>query len=218
MKPLLRFVAAAMMALTLLGCGGLDYLLSKTFAVFQPPPKTTPLYSLEGQRIVLLVDVANQDLAERRPVLTYKVAKALAAELNRERAAASIVSPRDLVTYAQKEPDFARKSAVEIGRQFQADLVLHVIIQGYGLQAAAGVDSFNGAAEVGIRVIDVEAARQAFPDMQQLHLVAVRSATGIQADGLMQAEKAVLDALALKIGQVFVAYEIEALPRKAQVK
>ena len=218
MKRLLQIIAVALLSLALLGCGPLDFLLTKTFQLFQPPPKTKPLYSLAGKSALILVDPANQDLSERSPQVAYSIAKALAAELSARRAAGSIVSPRDVVTYAQSEADYNRKSAVEIGRDFSVDLVLHVVIQTYHLDTAAGADSYNGAVELGLRVIDVAAGQQVFPDMGQLHLVGVRSPAGIAAEDAVKARKILLDGLVLKTGQVFVPYLIEELPRKAQVR
>jgi len=218
MRTILKGAGLLLLALTMIGCGPLNFLVVKTVALFSPPPKTQPLYSLEGKSIVVLVDAANQDLADSHPQMTYKVARAVAGELSDRRAAASIVSPRDVVTYAQSEPDFRRKSAVAIGTNFNVDLVVHVIVQTYHLAGAAASDTYSGMAGVGLRVIDVQGRRQAFPDMERLHLVEVRSGTGITAGSLAGAEKTLLDALALKVAQVFTAYELDELPKKAEVK
>jgi len=218
MKTILKAVGVLLLALTMLGCGALNFLVQKTVTLFSPPPKTQPLYSLSGKNIVILVDAATQELADRYPQMTYRIARSLAAELSERRAAASIISPRDVVTYAQKEPEFRNKSAVAIGRNFKVDLVVHLIVQGYHLSGAAGGDSFNGMADIGLRVIDVHEKRQVFPDMERLHMVEVRSPTGITAGSRPTAEKALLDGLTLKISRAFVAYELEELPRKAEVK
>lgn len=217
-KALLRYVALGLLVLSLLGCGPCNYAAEKMFLLFGPTPKTRPAFSLEGKSILILVDVGNQDLADDYPLLTYQVAKIVAAELSDRRAAASIVSPRDLVTYAQREPDYRRKSAVEIGEAFNVQQVLHVVVQSYALEAAAGGDSYNGMTDVGLRVIDVAAKQQVFPDMETLHFLEVKSPMGITADSQEAAERILLDGLALKVGQVFVAYDLDSLPKKPQVK
>lgn len=214
--PLL--IAAGLLAISLSGCEALGLVLGKTAEVVQGPPKTTPSFSLQGKNLVILVDVANQDLLEVYPTIRYRVAMAVAQELGRKRAASSITSPRDLMTYAQTEPDYSRKSAVEIGKHFGADTVLHLVVESYGLGRAAGAENFSGLAEVGLRVIDLAKAAQVYPDTDRFQVLSVKSSTGITAETPSQAEAKILDALALKVGQLFVEYEVESLPRKPEVK
>jgi hypothetical protein len=217
MKRTLRFAAVALLAIALFGCGPIDFFVMKTTQLFQGPPKTKPAFGLEGKTVVILVDAGNQDLLEVYPTVRYRVAQAVAQELDRQRAAARIVSPRDVMTLSQTDQDFNRKSAVEIGRHFEVDTVVHLVIQNYQLAAAVAGESYNGQADLGLRVIDVAAAAQVFPDLERLHPVGVRSDTGITGDRA-EVERKLLDALALKVGQVFAAYEVDALPRKAEVK
>lgn len=211
-------IALTLLSALLSGCDAVGVLFSKTGAVMQGEPKTKTSFSLEGKSLVILVDVANQDLLETYPAIRYRVAMAVAQELGRKRAAASIASPRDLMTYAQTEPDYNRKSAVEIGKHFGADTVLHVVVENYGLSRAAGSESFSGMAEVGLRVIDVAKAAQAYPDTDRFHSLEVKSKTGISAENTGQAETKVFDALALKISMLFVTYEVDSLPRKPEVE
>ena len=218
MRTILKGAGLLLLALTMIGCGPLNFLVEKTVALFTPPPKTRPLYSLEGKSIVVLVDAASQDLADSHPQMTYRVARAVAGELSARRAAASIVSPRDVLTYSQSEPDFRTKSAVAVGANFNVDLVVHVIVQTYHVAGAAAGDTYSAMAGVGLRVIGVQDRRQVFPDMERLHLVEVRSGTGVTASSLAAAEQTLLDALALKVAQVFTAYELDELPRKAEIK
>jgi hypothetical protein len=210
-------VAAVLMAVLLSGCGLMDVMLAKTAAVAEGDPKTKPLFSLEGRHVVILVDVANQELLDRYPTVRYRLASAVAQELGRTRAVATIVNPRDLMTYAQTEPEYDRLSAVEIGRHFQADTVLHLVVTGYDVEQATGVETFSGQAEADLRVIDVPKSEQIFPGLGRFHTLGVKSKTGIRAESAPQAEAKILDALALKVSIVFVEYKVEDLPRRPDV-
>lgn len=218
MKTLLKAVAVALVSLSLFGCGGLDYILMKTTQLFQGPPMTVPKFSLEGRNVIILVDAGNQDLVEQHPQMRYKMARVVAAELESKRAARSLVSPREVVTATQADPDFNRRSTVEIGKQFNADTVLHIVVRTYAVRPTTGTDTFSGRIDIGLRVIDVAKARQVFPGLERFHFVDVRSPTGITADSATRAEDKLLDGLALKVGQVFAEYEVDSLPRTGEVK
>jgi len=206
-----------LLAATLSGCNVLDVVLAKGAAVAEGDPKTKPLFSLQGRHVVILVDAANQELLDRYPTVRYRLGAAVAQELGRVRAAATIVNPRDLMTYAQTEPEYDRLSAVEIGRHFQADTVLHLVITRYDVEQAAGVETFAGQAEVDLRVIDVPKAEQIFPGLGRFHTLSAKSKTGITAENASQAEGKIIDALALKVSLVFVEYKTEDLPRRPDV-
>jgi hypothetical protein len=218
MKTLLKAVAVALVSLTLFGCGGLDYVLMKTTQLFQGPPMTVPKFSLEGRNVVILVDAGNQDLLEQQPQMRYKMARIVAAELESKHAAQTIVSPREVVTATQADPDFSNRSTVEIGKRFKADTVLHIVVRTYAIRPTTGTDTFSGRIDIGLRVIDVTEARQVFPGLERFHFVDVRSPTGISADSAVRAEDKLLEGLALKVGQVFVEYEVDSLPRTNEVK
>jgi len=200
------------------GCSILSFVVEKTFSVVTPPPRTQPACSLAGKSVLILVDAAAAEMADQQPQLTNRVALALARELDAKRAAAAIINPQDLAVYAQRDPDYSRKTVVEIGRDFKVDLVVDVIVQSYVLTKATAGDTFSGYAAVALRVVDVKRSRQLWPDMNQLHLLEVSSPAGITSESPPQAEKILLEGLARKVGMVFAAYDLESLPLNPQVK
>lgn len=217
-RGVLNAIAVGLAALTLLGCGPFGFVLDRTITLFTPPPRTTPKYTFGDKSIVILVDVANQDLAERYPQMTYGVARTVAAELSKTAAAGRIVNPRDVAMAAQHEPGFRTLSTVAVGERFGVDQVLHMIVTGYGLESAVGGGSYNGAAGVSLRVIDVAEREQVWPPMNQLHQVDVRSSAGITAATRAEAEETLLEGLALEVSMVFAEYFVEDIPRGREVR
>ena len=171
-----------------------------------------------ARNVVVLVDAGNQDLVEQQPQMRYKMARIIVAELESKHAAKALVSPREVVTATQADPDFSNRSTVEIGKRFKADTVLHLVVRTYAIRPTTGTDTFSGRIDIGLRVIDVTEARQVFPGLERFHFVDVRSPTGISADSASRAEDKLLEGLALKVGQVFVEYEVDSLPRTNEVK
>jgi len=218
MKTLLKTVAVALVSLTLFGCGGLDDVLMKATQLFQGPPMTVPRFSLEGRSVVVLVDAGNQDLVEQHPQMRYKMARIVVAELESTRAAQAIISPREVAAATQTDPDFSSRSTVEIGKHFEVDMVLHIVVRTYAIRPTTGTDTFSGRIDIGLRVIDVTEARQVYPGLERFHFLDVHSPTGISADSASRAEDKLLEGLALKVGQVFAEYEVESLPRADEVK
>jgi hypothetical protein len=208
----------ALAAPTLGGCSALSYMTEMTFRVFTPPPTTTPLFSLDGKNVLILVDTGRQELDEAQPRLKYEVAKALANELGGKHAAWSFVNPLDLEVFSKSHSDYSRLSVVEIGQSFKVDWVLHVIVEDYHLEATAAAENYVGLAVVGLRVIDVKTGEQLFPNLNGEQLVEARSPTVIAASSIRAAEKILNEGLALNVGKVFVPYVIEKLPMRPEVK
>lgn len=200
------------------GCSTLGFLVEKTTRVVQGPPKTTPEYSIEGQHVLVLVDVGSTALETANPRLRYKVAQAIASELTEQKAAASVVSPRAVMMRTQMDPAFAGKSVAAVGREFDVDRVLHFVVEGYELERAVIGDSFNAYASLSLKIIDPETGEKVFPDSGGSKFVEVRSSTGIQKDTHRAAEQVLLDGLALKVGQLFVPYEINEMPLGPEVR
>ena len=79
-------------------------------------------------------------------------------------------------------------------------------------------DSYAGRVSLELRVVDVKAGRQVYPDMGQGRMIEARSPSGIQAEGRSEAEKVLLGGLARKVGKIFVPYVVEELPRGAEIQ
>jgi len=210
--------AVVLASLVLSGCGAISYVTEKTFQMFTPPAKTRPSYSLKGKSILLLVDTATQEISSRHPGMKYGMAKTIAKELSDRKAARTIVNPRDLVTFAQSRPGFAQMGVAEIGAAFQVDQVVQLVVNDYYLEQMLAADSYAGRVSLEVRVVDVKTAQQAYPGMGQGRMVEIRSPSGIQAEGLSEAEKVFLGGLARKIGMLFVPYVVEELPRGSEIK
>ena len=216
-----NFALASAVVLSLLvlsGCGAISYITEKTFAMFTPPQKTRPSYSLGGKSILLLVDPATQEVSSRYPGMKFALAKTLAKELSDRKAARTIVNPRDMIAFAQSRPGFAHMSVAEIGAAFKVDQVVQIVVNDYYLEQTLAADSYAGRVSLAVRVVDVGAARQVYPDMGQGRMVEARSPSGIQAEGRSEAEKVLLGGLARKVSMLFVPYVVEKLPRGAEVQ
>jgi len=214
----LTLAVLALLAAALSGCGALSYFTEKTFSAVTPPAMSKPAHSLAGKTVVVLVDAAPGLQTEGTPQVALRVAQAVARELADRKAAAAIVNPQDVAIAAQSDPQFGRKSVVDIGREFQADCVVYLVLQSFVLTQATGAESFNGYISVGVRVIDVKAGAQIWPAMDQVHFLDAASTAGIKADSQRQAEQVLLAGLARKVGMLFVSYNLEEAPRGAEVK
>ena len=218
--------AALMMVLVLAatGLGGCDqsaigFFVQETGALFSAPAKTKPALSLEGKDVLLVVDAARRELTTEHPRLGLLTAAALVHELNAKAAARHITDPNELAVFARNRPkDYSQLSLVELGRQFKDDLVIHVVIEDYRLETNPGTDNFAALVAVSLRVIDVAKGDQIFPELGGEDDLDVRSEAGIAASSPQAAEKVLLDGLALKIAQLFVAYEVDKLPLHPEVK
>lgn len=218
MKNFVLLSVVVLASLALGGCGALSYITEKTFQMFTPPQKTRPSYSLKGKSILLLVDTATQEVSSRHPGMKFALAKTIAKELSDRKAARSIVNPRDMIAFAQSRPEFARMGVVEIGAAFEVDQVVQIVVNNYHLQRTLAADSYAGRVSLELRVVDVKAGRQVYPDMGQGRMVEAGSPSGIQAEGRSEAEKVLLGGLARKVGMIFVPYVVEKLPRGAQIQ
>jgi hypothetical protein len=221
MRPTTLITVLLLAATVLGGCGQSDvgYMVQMVGGLFSPPAKTKPVLSLEDKDVLLVVDVARRELATDHPRLALLVSEAVVRELRTKNAARRLVEPNELAAYARSHAnEFSQIPLVELGRQFKADLVIHLVIENYRLDPSAGTDSFAAAATVSLRVIDVAKGVQVYPELEGETEVEVRSAAGITAVSHQGAEKVLLDGLALKIAQLFVAYEVEKLPSHPEVQ
>jgi hypothetical protein len=220
MKPTLFLTVLVLAASGLGGCdqSAVGFVVHEVAAVFTPPEKTKPALTLEGQDVLLVVDVARRDLATDQPRLTLLVAQSLAREMNAHQAARNITDPNELAAYARSRPvDYQQFSLVELGRRFKATRVVHIVLEDYRLAPAPG-DTFSASAAVTIRVIDVDKGVQILPEFEGETELDVHSAAGIAATSRQGAEKVLLDGLALKISQLFVSYEVDKLPLHPEIQ
>jgi len=210
--------AVGVVATSLAGCSGLDYMMAQTAKVFTPPPKTTPAYRLDGKDVLILVDPASQSLLARSPRLPYVMARAVAQELSNRKDARTIVNPLDVESFAQNEPNYAAMTVVDIGKAFRVDEVVQIGVTQYDLTPTTGSDQYAGHVAIDLCVIDVKKGQQAYPAAGRSQTIEAGSAAGITASSRGDAEKILLDGLARKVGMVFVPYLIDERPMRAEVK
>jgi hypothetical protein len=142
----------------------------------------------------------------------------VAQELSGRDAARTIINPLDVESFAHSEPNYAMMSVVDVGKAFHVDEVVQIVVTEYDLEPTVGSDQYMGRVAVDLCVVSVARQQQVYPSMDRGHTIEAGSASGITASSRSEAEKAILDALARKVGMVFVPYVIEEQPKRAEVK
>lgn len=221
MKPFALFLILFLAPAFLGGCSqsAVGYFVQEIGTLFSPPAKTKPVLSLADADVLLVVDLAHHDLAVDHPRLGLLAAQSLAHEMTAHHAARHVTDPNDLAAYARSRPDdFSQLALVDLGRHFKAGRVIHVVVENYRLESNPGEDSFNALIAVTLRVIDVDKGVQLYPELEGETELKVQSTAGVTAATPLAAEKILLDALALKISQLFVPYEVDKLPLHPEVQ
>jgi hypothetical protein len=144
-----------------------------------PEPKLDPelrRLASDDKEVKVAVLVTTRGL-ETRPELIQadrQLADVFAKQLrdqcaaNQERVA--IVSPRKVEDFKSSNPNWQGLDAREIGRQFGADFLIEVELDGVSLYEEGGQDLFRGRAEVSLSVVEVTRAERG-TDRRQLKFV-----------------------------------------------
>ncbi len=214
----LRRVAmvSALLLLCLAG-SGCNYMLEMGGRLFTKTPKTTPAYTFTGEKLVVVVEMADPTLERELPRLGYDINQAIVTELDRMQATGGLISPR-VVNGLRLRPGYHRMSPGEIGAALGADKVLYVVVHRFAMESAMMADHYQAEATLGMRVFDVTTDGQVWPAHGMEHHLEARTPTGIIAESQSKAMQKIIDGIGQKAGLLFAVYEVDKLPLRPDVQ
>ena len=158
----LTVTAALLLALTASGCG----LLGATYNIFiHPllPKKTIPAEHDMSEKIVLIWvdDVSAQRTENAR--LRRELTGQMRDELLKHKAAQDIVAYNVIASFRNRHPELGELSPEQLGRRFEADEVLHIVIDEFQLRHEAGKGFYRGNLVCRCKVVEVSTGKRLWP-------------------------------------------------------
>jgi len=138
------------------GCGGAAGAWLYWFAPV-PEEKVKAEYKLGKGRLLILIDDDKGWLSDPtiRPLLT----EALTKQFDEHDVNHFVVPADHVVRLRQKDPDFERRGAREIGQRLKADQVLHLNVRTFTLHDDVVAPAYKGRFAVAVKVLDVSASK-----------------------------------------------------------
>lgn len=153
-------VAVAGLCVAVSALAGGCNIVAPAYLLVHGPEKVPPAYALPPERpTVVLVDVA-PGLAVR-PAVRAAIAEQAGRDLLASGAVTSVIDPRSAASMASLDRLGTPMPTSEIGRAVSAEVVVHVLIEGFSLTPDG--QTFSPVAQMRLKVIDATAESRLFP-------------------------------------------------------
>ncbi len=204
------FVAALSLLLPALGgCQAIAW----PWLMWGPEPTKTIAAEfpyLSDKRICILVHADMETLFEY-PKVQWEVASHVGVVLEANVKSASVVDPEQVFDYQNRTPDWERIDPAAIGKQFQADRVLEIILTQYTTREPASEHLYRGHITADVRIYNTE-----YPDSKPAYEKEVKTVYPPESAGQYGSDDrgiraATMQAFALDVGGKF-------FDRKVKVK
>ncbi len=166
-------MAAAWALLLCGGCGGQGG--AWLWWLTDPSEKIKAQYELGQGRLVILIDDDKGWLKD--PTIRQHLSKELMEQLWEHEVNRRVVGQEELASLRQRDKEFERRGAREIGQKLEADLVLHLRVHSFTLRDETVDPAYKGLFEVAVKVLDVHANKpedvRLWPRLSEGHMVTV---------------------------------------------
>lgn len=215
-------LAMAVLLAALAG-GGCDQAAWIGYHLLKPivPPDEVPAeFDLSHKSLLVLVDFSDPDLGSQFPRVQTALAEAIGEELSaREEAVGPVVPAASLARVRRSEPGFDDWSVVRIGRHFNVDYVLHVVVQEFRVRETPVSATLEGYAEATVRIVSPSEGEQAWPLQSTARRVSARTVPQIDPyEDPYELERILTRGFGAKIARRFYAYEPDELPLRPEVE
>jgi len=201
------------------GCDQAAWLGHQILAPIMPPDKVQAQYDLKGKSLLVLVDVHEPELAGDFPQLQSRLTDSIANVLTENKASGPIVPAYSVESARRQEPDFPKWSVAKIGRYFNTDLVLHVVVYEFRVRDNPGSSVLDGFAEATVRIVSPETEEQKWPLLATARQVSARTLPDIDpVEDPALLERILTDGFGDKIARHFFTYEVDSLPLRPKVE
>ncbi len=206
-------------ALAVGGCNAAAYMLHQGVKVFGPEAKVEAEFPLAHRSVLVLVDTAAPTLGSEFPRMEMALADGIGEVLAENRGCGPRVPARSIENVRRAEPAFDRWAVAEVGRYFNVDYVVHVVVHEFRVRETEVSTYLEGYAETTLRVVSPQTGEQAWPPMASARQVTARTLPGDEIiEDPVELERILTEGLADKIARHFFTYEEDSLPLRPKVR
>ncbi|MBN1845899.1 MAG: hypothetical protein JW810_09465 [Sedimentisphaerales bacterium] len=159
-----RGAACLLLAAALGGCG----IPSAFYAFFIdpliPPPTVEAEHLLTDKTVLIWVD--DTLIVPAHHLLRRELTDQIGRHLQGHQAVGSLIPYARIVAFRQQHPQSTQLSIQQLGREFQADEVLYLLLDGFQLSHEAGEGYYAPQISGSAKVIDVATGRRCWPEDQ----------------------------------------------------
>jgi hypothetical protein len=215
-----KWLAAGLLALVALaGCDQAAWIGYKVLKPIVPEEKVKAEFEFHGKSLLVLVDMHDPDLAARFPRLQPSLADEIGSVLARNKAVGPVVPGHSVETARRTQRDFIRLSVVEVGKSFNVDYVLHLVVYDFRIRETPSSMVLDGFAEGTVRIVSPESGEQVWPVLASAREVSARTVPGVETvDDPQELEKVLMEGWADKIARHFFTYKVDDLPLRPKVE
>lgn len=203
-------------SLALCGCN----IVAPAFYLIHGPEKTPAAYTLDRKRTtIIFVDDQNSILKRRN--LRLEIASSATETIQREKLVDDMLDGRAAIIAATRDRDGEPMSVTEIGRATKADIVIHVIVDGFTL-SVDGV-AYTPAASVRVKIIDAKEDNRLWPPAAldkgapvNVNLFEKAQNPPTTSGAIAQAENELASEIGKAVAELFYEHEVRRPGRKPQ--
>ncbi|MBY0113179.1 MAG: hypothetical protein K2Y21_10170 [Phycisphaerales bacterium] len=219
-----RSIDRVMIATSLLGAATLWLtgcnIIGPAYYFIHGPEKVPAAFELDRKRTtIVFVDDQNSMLKRRN--LRQEIGAAATETIQREKLVDDMLDSRAAIIASTRDRDGEPMSVVDIGRATKADVVIHVIIDGFTL-SQDGV-SYAPVAAVRVKIIDAKNDTRLFPPAQldkglpvNVTMFEKPSSPPTTSAAVVQAENELAREVGQTVAELFFEHEVRRPNRRSQ--
>ena len=143
------------------GCGLVGALYGNLIDPLIPAPMIEAEHKMTDRTVLIWIDDFSSPRPE--PLLRRQLIERVREELLDHDAAGAIVEPHRVTQFRQAHPDFSELPIQQLGRQFQADEVLYILIEEFSLRHDAGAGFYQSRIAGYAKVVEVASGKRLWP-------------------------------------------------------
>lgn len=184
------------------------------------PDKVDAAYKLEPARpTVIFVDDANSRLPSRS--LRVDIATAAEKYLLREECLKDVISTRTAVQAASEDRLGKPLSIIEIGQKSNAEVVVYVEMQDFGISPDG--QTFSPFATARVKVMDVKAGKRVWPEQKEGYPVLLKptpqpDAAPATVAARLEASRLLANEVGKAVAQLFYTHELQRSAGNGELK
>lgn len=214
--PAAGAIVLALLTLALSGCN----IVGPAYYFIHGPEKVKAAYTLDRKRTTI-VFVDDQNSVLKRRNLRQEIASSATETIQREKLVDDMLDGRAAIIAATRDRDGEPMSVTEVGRAAKADVVIHVILDGFTL-SIDGV-SYTPAASVRVKVVDAQNDKRLWPPESldkgapvNINLFEKAQNPPTTSGAIVQAENELASEIGKTVAELFYEHEARRPGRKPQ--
>ncbi len=211
--------AACLLALGAAGCDQAAWIGYHVLKPIMPPEEVPAQFDLSNKSVLVLVDLADPDLGLEFPRLQEALAEAIGRDLAEQKAVGPVVPAASVARVRRTEPEFPTWSVARIGRHFNVDYVLHVVVQEFRVRETPTSTTLDGFAEATMRVVSPSEGRQVWPLQATARQTSAHTLPQIDPyEHPYEVERILTEGFGEKVARHFYTWRPEDLPLRPKVE